>query len=154
MAQESAPQYAYRLTFEYEGGQMQKIGQQRIAMTTPPSHDIAGHEGEAGFWYELRDANEKTIYRRVMQSPIQNTVEVFSPDGTVTRRPVQQPKGVFQLVVPEISGADNLVLVGSPQPPPTPVGTPAQERARPAVPRVGSGPARELARFSLKGGGQ
>ena len=154
MATEGKPQYAYRVTFEYQGGQVTKTAQQRIAMATPPSHEIEGHQEEAGFWYELRDANDKTVYRRIMQSPIQTTVEVFSPEGTITRRPVQNPSGVFQLVVPEISGASNLVLVGTPQPPPAPVGTAAQERARPPVRRVGSGPAREIARFSLTGSGQ
>jgi hypothetical protein len=154
MAADSDQQYAYRVTFEYQGTQVRRIGQQRIAMTAPPSHEIEGHEGEVGFWYELRDTNDKTVYRRLMQSPIQTSVEVFAPDGTIKRQPVLDPKGVFQVVVPEIDGAANLVLMGTQQPPPTPIGSVAAERARPAVSRVGTAPAREIARFSLKGGGQ
>ncbi len=152
MASEENPKYAYRVTFEYQGDQVRKVGQQRIAMTAPPSHELAPSPNSTGFWYELRDDKNNTVYRRVMQNPIQTTVEVFSPTGTITRRPVQNPSGTFQVVVPEVQQATNLVLVATPQPPAQPIGTAAQERARAPRPRVGTGPAREIARFSLKEG--
>jgi hypothetical protein len=150
MAAEGSSKYAYRVVFEYEGDQIRKVSQQRIEMSAPPSHSIEGHQNEVGFWYELRDANDKPVYRRVIQNPIQSTAEVFSPDGSIVRRPVEKPRGVFHIVVPEISEAATLVLVGTPQPAPVPAGPPADEKSRPPIPRVGTQAAREIARFSLK----
>jgi hypothetical protein len=148
MAAQDDPHYAYRVTFEYDGDQVRKVAQQRVAMTAPPSHDLASGD-EVGFWYELRDASNNPVYRRVVQNPMQGTVEVFSQDGGIVRRPVQDPRGVFQVVVPEIADASNLVLIGTPQPIAPPIGSRAEERARPAIPRVGTTPAREIARFDL-----
>lgn len=151
MPEQAGQPFAYRMTFEYEGNDIRKIAQQRVAMTTPPSHPLAANN-EVGFWLELRDAQNQPVYRRVMQSPIQTSVEVFSPDGQIVRRPVSEPRGVFQVIVPDHPRASSLVFVGTPQPPPEPMGSRAEERARNPQPRVGTSPATELARFDLREG--
>lgn len=148
MAAQEERRYAHRVTFEYAGDRVWKIAQQRIEMVVPPSHGKSTGE-EVGFWYELRDGADRTVYRRVVQNPMDTTAEVFSPDGTIVRRPIQDPHGVFEIVVPEIANASSLVLLGTPQPVSPPVGSVAEERARPAVPRIGITPAREILRIDL-----
>jgi hypothetical protein len=149
MAAQASPPFAYRVIFEYEGNEIRKVSQQRVAMTAPPSHSLSAGN-EVGFWYELHDASDRPLYRRVMQSPILTSVEVFSPDGSITRHPVTNPRGAFQVIVPDLPHAVNLVLVATPEPTPEPLGSSAEERARAPIPRVGTSPAREIARFSLR----
>lgn len=151
MAAQGSPQYAYRVIFEYEGSDIRKVAQQRVAMTAPPSHNLAAGN-EVGFWYELRDGSNRPVYRRVMQSPIQNSVEVFSPEGHIERHPVAEPRGVFQVIVPDLPHATDLVLIATPEPPGEPIGSHSEERARAPIPRVGISPATEIARFNLREG--
>lgn len=152
MPEHESRSYALRVTFEYEGTHVRKISQQRVEMIAHPSHPTRGYEGEVGFWYELRDANDKIVYRRVIHNPMEAHYEVASPEGRFTRRPIPNPRGTFEIVVPEMAEAPNLVLFGTPHPPSAPVGSPAAEAVRPPVPRVGTAPAREIARFNLKEG--
>jgi hypothetical protein len=77
------------------------------------------------------------VYRRVIQNPIRVDEEIFSdePGQTLTRRPVEQPRGQFVLLVPDIEEARALSLVGPP-----------------VEPRAVFQPAEELARFDLAEG--
>jgi hypothetical protein len=128
---------ALRLTFDYEGDRVELVAQQRVEMTLPPSDPIEEGEGQAGSWYVLRDRNGAPVYRRVIQNPIRVDEEIFSdePGNTLARRPVEQPRGQFVLLVPDIEEARALSLVGPP-----------------AEPRAGARPAEEIARFDLEEG--
>ncbi len=148
-----SPKVAQRITFQYDGTQIRKISQQRVEKLSPPSHETEGHQNQVGFWYELRDANGKIQYRRVIHNPMQMDTETPSTTG-FSRRPVQSPRGTFQLVVPELEGASTLVLFASPHPEPSAVGSPAQEALRPPIARVATSPAQEIGRFNLLEGGQ
>ncbi|HEV2855051.1 MAG TPA: hypothetical protein VHC97_19820 [Thermoanaerobaculia bacterium] len=144
---------AVRLTIAYNGDQMELVSQHRVAMKVPPSDpvesaasaaDIAGETaGPTGFWVDLKDEQDQTLYRRVMHDPLRRDVEVFSPPGlprTIERAPVAEPRGVFSVVLPEIEAAQAVSLVG---PPPRAMG--AAELAA-----EGPEPSREIARFDLK----
>jgi hypothetical protein len=69
-----------------------------------------------------------------MHDPIRHDAEVFSedPGRSVARIPLDRLSDVFTILIPEIEGADHLVLMGTP---------PAE---RPALTE-----AREIGRFSL-----
>jgi hypothetical protein len=106
-------------------------------MTLPAS--IAPHpeKNQSGFWYELRDANERTLYHRVMESPIRFDAEVFSAEEkeSIRRQEVPKPQGAFVLLVPDAPEADSIVLFGSS-----------------SAPKTATLSAKELARFKLKAG--
>lgn len=125
------PQDAIRLTLEYEGIDVRVVSGRRVRMTAPPSDPVDEYEGQTGFWFELRDQDDRVSYRRVVSNPIRSDVEVLSGDPvrpfTHVSRP--DPSGTFTLVVPD-SGAGTLVLWASP------AGEPEME-------------ARELVRFDL-----
>jgi hypothetical protein len=150
MANPQLQTHARRLTFEFDGTTVRKIGEQPVEMTVPLSHPTTGYSGQAGFWFELRDANENTIYRRIMADPLGGYKEVPSPQGTFTHRPITISPQVFELIVPELPEAKSVVIFGTPAPPPASIGSHAQEAARTAAPRVGTQPAREIARITLK----
>ncbi|HEY0080284.1 MAG TPA: hypothetical protein VGB73_16865 [Pyrinomonadaceae bacterium] len=105
-----------RLIFAYEGGSVRLVGRQSVEMIPPPSDSLAGREGETGFWYELRDSQGRALYRRLMQNPIQYSTEVLSNDPMrpVERRDVQEPRGVFVLISPDIEEAQTLALFSAP----------------------------------------
>jgi len=110
-----APQFALRLTFEYEGDEVRLVSQQRVAMLVPPAEPASDQEERAGFWFEVRDSEDRPIYRRGTQNPLRSHLEVFPPeDASFTHVEMPEPRGVFSLLVPDLEGARTLALVGSP----------------------------------------
>lgn len=104
-----------RFLFEYEGDNVRLLSTRRINKLAPTSDPLEGYEGQQGFWAEVRSADGSTLYRQVMPDPMRRDVEVFSddPEQSINRVPVDQPTGVFTVVVPETEGAEHLALVRS-----------------------------------------
>ena len=141
------PTHAIRMTFEFDGGDVKLVSQQRVEMTLPASDPVQGHEGQKGFWYELRNAQNRTLFRRVAHPPMRPDVEVFSPDPnkTLSRQPAPNRKGVFVALVPDNAEGQDVVLSASP---PVPTPAPPAKGAPATLARV-SEPAREFARFRV-----
>jgi hypothetical protein len=135
-----------RLTFEVKDGRARLMSYERLDMICPPSvveRPEAGKHG--GFWMELRDANGKVLFHRLLHSPLANSVEVHSPDGKITREFADVAQGVFEVLLPDHDAADSIALMG--------------ETLDAKVMRTKQvGPSRELARFDVpkgqKGGPQ
>jgi hypothetical protein len=104
-----------RLVFEYEGRDVRLLSAERVAMTPPPSHELEAGEGATGFWYEVRDPDERTLYRRITENPVRMSTEVLTDDRErpLAREPVSEPRGHFVLHVPDVEEAATLLLVGS-----------------------------------------
>jgi len=84
-------------------------------MVLPPTDPLEGLEGQAGFWYELRDAAGSPLYRRIVRNPIQVHIEVHEADTpSPTRRMVDAPQGVFTALVPDLPEAEVIALCSSP----------------------------------------
>jgi hypothetical protein len=132
-------QRVVRLTFTYEGDDVRLASQQPVEMIIPPTDALSGYEGEQGFWVEVRSGQDETLHRRVMDDPLRQDVEVFSPDPeqSVARTPVEKPSGIFTVLVPDLDEADHVTLMSSAAP-----GTAPEVATR--------GPATEFARFSLR----
>jgi hypothetical protein len=105
---------AWRLTFEYDGDEVRIVGRQRVAMVAPPDDSELLERGHAGYWIEVRTAKNRVLYRQVLHDPLQTDMEVFpaDPSQPIERVPVQRPKGVFQVVVPDLPGGEQTVLHG------------------------------------------
>lgn len=125
-------QRAVRLTFSYQDERVKLMSKQILEMIPPSSDALQAREKESGFWYELKDAKNQTLFRRVIESPIKYYIEVRSddPDRPFTWEKVANPSGIFVLLAPEIRGAQEIVLFSSPE----------GDRTKPA---------REIARFPL-----
>jgi hypothetical protein len=123
------------MIFAFEGEHVHLVSQQSVDMVLPPSDPIQGAQGHKGFWYELRDAQDRPLYRRVIHNPMQEDVEVFSddPKKSIARQTVPNRKGVFFVVVPEIDEGHTVTLSSSPR------------RIQ-----LAHQPAREIARFALR----
>ena len=123
---------ARRLTFSYEGDQVELVSEQSVDMTTPPHDEIEGPEERTGFLLELRDARDNVVYRKVMHNPIQPDVEAFSPDPAepIHRRQVDTPQGTFVVLVPDLPEAEHVSLHSSPAQPGPPAARPLRELKR------------------------
>lgn len=127
---------ATRLTFSYTADEVRLVGRRSLEMRTPPSDDLGPMPESTGFWVELQDSSGRVLYRRITESPIRFSVEVRSddPERPLERRAVEEPRGTFTLLVPDLPAAGSIVLFASRQ---------GREGAR--------GPAVEVARFDLRG---
>ena len=105
-----------RLTLHYEGGKVNLISQNLVDMICPPSDPLEYSEEEAGFWFMARDQNEKILYRRVIQCPMQYAVEIRSndPDRPLSLKTVNSPRGEFVLLLPALEEAVTVSLFSSP----------------------------------------
>jgi hypothetical protein len=130
-------QKAVRLIFSYDGNHVQLISQQPVEMTLPPSDLVSDQEGQQGFWAELKDEKDQTLFRRVMHNPMSGDIEVFSndPKQTISRHTIPSPKGVFVVVVPDTAETHAVTLSSS-------------TRSGPSA--LATQPSREIARFELK----
>src|ERR1051325_3426712 len=102
----TGPAKAMRLTFSYDGDDVKLISQQRAEMVVPASDPVTRFKKQKGFWAELKNDRDKTLYRRVMHNPTRNDAEVFPdpdiPGQGISRAPAPKRKGVFVVVVPDI----------------------------------------------------
>ena len=104
-------------------------------MPTPES-DPLEHDSEAGFWYELRDADNTTLYRQVIHNPLRYDAEIYLDEETIVRQVFDDYADTFDLLVPKLPAATQSALFSSPLNPET----------------LGEA-ATELATFSLTEGG-
>jgi len=137
------PARAVRLTFAYDGDDIRLVSRHDVEMITPPSEPLGEGEAHAGFWYELKNERDQTLYRRLMHNPVEQSHEVFSPEKgrSIQRTAAQRRSGVFSVVVPEVAEGRFVTLAHAPLPAP---GTP-RTAAAPTPPAR-----RELARFDLR----
>lgn len=115
---EGKPAKAVRLVFSFDGDHVVLVSQQSVQMVLPPSDPIEGSEGHKGFWCELRDVQDRSLYRKVMNHPMRDDVEVFSNDPqqhSVSRQIVPNRKGVFVALVPDIESGHSVTLSSSPR---------------------------------------
>ena len=121
---------AVRLVFEYQGSEIRLVSQTRLAMRPSPPHPLVPRENERGSWVMVYDAENRPLYRRVIENPIRTSLEVIAEP--TTRVPIREPQGVFYLIVPDISSAQSVALYGEA----------AETESK-------GGPVRELGRFKL-----
>jgi hypothetical protein len=139
----SEPMKAVRLTFSYDGDKIKLVSQQTVEMMVPPSDPIKGFSKQKGFWAEVKNEQNKTLFRRVMHNPTRNDAEVFSggPDQNISRAPAPKRKGVFVVVVPDTEKGNEVTLSRSSAP------TTGPKRG---LRSLATKPATEFVRFKLK----
>jgi hypothetical protein len=132
------PAQAVRATIAYRGQELRLVSSQTVAMRTLPSHELQAPDGQSGFWFQLEDAGGRVLYRRVMQTPIRYDTETVSddPQRPLMRVALEDPDGVFFLLVPLLREAQIVRVFSSP-----------------LEPHKDAEPAREILAFDLFGGG-
>lgn len=105
---------AWRLTYTFDAQGVRLAAQQQVATTAPPDDGPRIPSGAAGYWVELRDGEGAPLYRQLLSDPFHPVLEAHSPEpGTSpTHVPVREPSGAFQVVVPALPEAAEVVLQG------------------------------------------
>lgn len=142
---------ALRLTFSYEGARISLVDRQAVDRPTQPSAPLLQQtpreteqaapgadserqpRGQSGFWIELHGRQGRALYRLVMSNPIAFRAEAPDEGGGFTNVTVENPRGQFFVLVPNLPDAESVVVFSSPLGP----------EARP-------GPAEPVARFPLR----
>ena len=103
---------AWRLTFTYTGSDIRLVAQQRVAMIAPPDDSERTFAARAGTYLEVRDGIGHGLYRQILADPVRRGYEAHSPDPQEGSRQVEPaaPAGVFQVVVPDLPEAQDVVL--------------------------------------------
>jgi hypothetical protein len=115
--QRYSSQRAVRLNFSYSNAQITLESKQAIEKVVPASDPLEDGQPASGFWFELRDAAEARVFRRFAHSPIEDSTEIYPPNGRgpITRIPKATTSGVFSLIVPVLSQARFVVIHDSPR---------------------------------------
>jgi hypothetical protein len=105
---------ALRLTFSFDGPQVQLILREPVEMTLPPSAQITDEPPGAAFWFEIHDAERSPLYRRTHRHPLDPTVEVRTgdPERPLAHVDSGRTSGTFTLMVPDLAEAQSVVLYG------------------------------------------
>jgi hypothetical protein len=131
-----------RLTFSVKKDKIELIKSERLGMICPPQiGELPDMQRNGGFWLELRGADKKAFFHRVLTNQLGNSVEVHSPDGKIERVFGEVEDHVFQVLDPDVPESKKAVLIGDP-----PDKEAADEKGKS---RKKSRGARELASFKL-----
>ncbi len=130
-AQHEGRMAALRVTFAYRGHDIAVASTRKVRMIVPRPASPPPEKGQSGYWLEVRAADGKLLFHRVLHSPIRADVEIFSQEEgqSITRVPVAEPHGEFEALVPDLPEASSLALYGPP-PDPQLQAAPARELVR------------------------
>jgi hypothetical protein len=103
-----------RITFAYDGPKLEIIRVLRVAMRAPATATM--HESQAGYWLEVRDRSGALLYQRPIHDPMHRDIESFGdvPGDAMRRHPATTTKGEFELLIPDLPGAQTFNLYGPP----------------------------------------
>ena len=115
----AGPLPTLRVTFVYRGHDITLAASRKVRMIAPPSVTPAPDRGQSGYWLEVRAADGSLLFHRPLHNPIRVDAEVFSDDArqSIARIPIAEPQGEFEALVPDLPGAEALVLYGPPADP-------------------------------------
>jgi hypothetical protein len=129
---------ALRLRLSIDRGRVELRSLLPVDTLTPPADPAPGTD-MSGFWVELRDEENRTLYRRVLPDLLQGTHEIFTgnPDEPIVRAPRAPGPMPFIVIVPDVPEAREVVFYGNPA---EDHDRPAYELARLELPRRQSAP--------------
>jgi hypothetical protein len=107
---------AIRLTFRYTDNTIELADVQQVIQWVPPSEYLDDRQDRSGYWFELRDGAGALLFREDLPPTLGEDYEIFpeDPAGEIVRRPGTGGIHTFTIVVPEMTQAQQLALVGSP----------------------------------------
>jgi hypothetical protein len=116
------PPTALRLTFAYEGDRVSLESRQEVDMVPLPSDTDVPEDAEGarvaqiGVRLALVDPEGRILYERVTRDLIPDSIEVPTgdPERPLSRQTIGQTRGTFEIVIPLLEGAHELVLYRGP----------------------------------------
>jgi hypothetical protein len=102
-----------RFICSLSGGKLQLIKKQRVAIISPPGEILPDKTQSSGSWIELRQSDGKTLYRQIINDPLDENVEVLTgnEDQPFTWKKTKGKEKIIVLLAPEVPGAESLVVL-------------------------------------------
>jgi hypothetical protein len=112
MSPSKPPNRSLRLLFQFEGDSVKLVSAQRVEMKAPPPQAPPPDTPFNGAWFELRDAQGNSMYRRAIHDAMSGDLEVLSdnPDRPLAHVKSAVKQGVFYLIAPDIPQARTVML--------------------------------------------
>jgi hypothetical protein len=109
--------HSLRLTFAYDERDVHLVRIERIAMRSSAPATPPPQKGDVGHWIEIRDKNGELLYHRTLHDPMRESIEVVgdTSDDPLRRVPNPVRAGEFQVRVPDLPAAHELLLYGMPR---------------------------------------
>jgi len=134
IVQVSGPVPAQRLIIQYRAGNFHLLSRIALLKVLPPSDDLpASNKSLSGFWFEVQSPDGAVRYRRIIADPITAYTEVPDPAQVPPqpeRAEIVPAETVFTLLIPQVLGSNQLVLVS------TPLGSADKSRAAQVLARI------------------
>ena len=120
---DEAPPAAVRFAFTFERDRLSLESRQEVDMT-PVASDTNLEEApeqarvaQLGFRIDLVDADGRVLYRQAARHLIPESLEMPTgdPERPLARQVVDQAEGTFDVVVPILEGAQDVVLYRGPR---------------------------------------
>jgi hypothetical protein len=103
------------VTFEYKGDEFRIANQMRVEKITPPSlTPCPDASSAAGYWVELRDRRGRCLFHRILPDAIRDSAEIYPEQKPLTRTPLREVAGRFEVLLPDLPEADAVVVMGHP----------------------------------------
>ena len=108
--------HTLRITFAYDGPKLEITRVLRVAMRAPATTTTPTPDNQAGYWLEVRDGSGALLYQRPIHDPVRRDIESFgaAPGDPMRRHPATVTKGEFEVLVPDLPGAQTFRLHGPP----------------------------------------
>jgi putative transposase len=108
------PRFTWRLTFAYKQDDIRLVRAEHVQMIAPASVGPAPVDGQSGQWLEVRGGGGELLYHRVLPELVQHDREVFTnePGRSMHRVPINVVEGEFEVLVPDMPGAEHLTVHG------------------------------------------
>ncbi len=105
------PLQVRRIRLLYSDGKWSTVANFVIDRKTLPQGHAVPKDGTRGFWYELRDRRGKLLYARKVSNPFEPSLELFEPDGTISRVEMVRKTIYVELLVPDLPAASELRIL-------------------------------------------
>lgn len=124
-----------RITFSYVGEKIDIERIEHVKMLSPLESPIKISKGQSGFWIEVHDEKDNLLFQKSEHNPIRFYTESYgdSIKDPISMHKIKSPKGVFQILVPDLENACYIIIFSSP--------FEDKNHLKPAV---------EIARFNIK----
>jgi hypothetical protein len=108
--------HTLRVTVAYDGTKIEVARVRRVAMRAPAQLATPPQGSRSGYWLEVRDAQGALLYYRALHDPLHRDMEAHGDrmGDPMHRYPNPSTKGEFEVLVPDLPGAQSFRLCGPP----------------------------------------
>lgn len=115
--EKTKPSPVRRIRIRWQDGKWAIIGEKLLERKViPNSQSLPQTEKDLqviGFWYEVTDTKGNLLYRRIIDDPLKQHVEISEKDGSFTNVPVKRTDITFEVLIPHVPENANLSFFGT-----------------------------------------